>query len=148
MAFKKLKDMSTLEKLVDVTDVVKLYGGGIWGDKYNEWLDKSNTKASGFVGKFLRVSFWISVLLSFAGFAFWIFELNTHALKNSPFVLVGLTPLIFTTAIQLLRHKYYGLFKLLWLFPIVLWAFIFAVFGFGILSEISPELYNKIWDLI
>ncbi len=52
-------------------------------------------------------------------------------------VMFVLIPAIFTTAIQLLRHKYYGLFKLLWLFPIVLWVFIFAVFGFGILSEIK-----------
>ena len=80
MAFKKRKDMNTAEKFVEMTDIVKTFGDGIWGDKYNEWLDKSDKKVNpkSFAGKFLKVSFWISILLSFAGFAFWIFELNTH----------------------------------------------------------------------
>ena len=153
MAFKKRKDMNTAEKLVEMTDIVKTFGDGIWGDKYNAWLDKSNTKASGFVGKFLRVSFWISVILTLLALFLMVSEvgLSGHRVitkSKEIFAVFFLIPAIFTTAIQLLRHKYYGLFKLLWLFPIVLWVFIFAVFGFGILSEINPELYNKIWDLI
>ena len=153
MAFKKRKDMNTAEKLVEMTDIVKTFGDGIWGDKYNEWLDKSNTKAKGFVGKFLRVSFWISVILTLLALFLMVSEvgLSGHRVitkSKEIFAVFFLIPAIFTTAIQLLRHKYYGLFKLLWLFPIVLWVFIFAVFGFGILSEINPELYNKIWDLI
>ena len=144
---KKYDDMNTFEKTIEMTDIVKTFGRGLWGDKYNEWLDKSNTKAKGFAGKFLKVSFWLSVLLSLCGIAFIVLEIKTEEMANR-MVWIGIAPLFFTTAIQLLRHKYYGLFKLLWLFPIVLWVFIFAVFGFGILSEINPELYNKIWDLI
>ena len=145
--------MNTAEKLVEMTDIVKTFGDGIWGDKYNEWLDKSNTKAKGFAGKFLRVSFWISVILTLLALFLMVSEvgLSGHRVitkSKEIFAVFFLIPAIFTTAIQLLRHKYYGLFKLLWLFPIVLWVFIFAVFGFGILSEINPELYNKIWDLI
>ena len=150
---KKYDDMNTFEKTIEMTDIVKTFGRGLWGDKYNEWLDKSNTKAKGFVGKFLRVSFWISVILTLLALFLMVSEvgLSGHRVitkSKEIFAVFFLIPAIFTTAIQLLRHKYYGLFKLLWLFPIVLWVFIFAVFGFGILSEINPELYNKIWDLI
>ena len=33
MAFKKRKDMNTAEKFVEMTDIVKTFGDGIWGDK-------------------------------------------------------------------------------------------------------------------
>lgn len=78
MAKKKWEDMNTLERIVDATDVVKLYGGGIWGDKYDKWLDKSNTKASGFAGKFLRVSFWLSTIFTLLGLYLFFCKPSQH----------------------------------------------------------------------
>ena len=45
MAFKKIKDMSTAEKLIEMIDIVKTFGGGIWDDKYNEWYSTTNSKS-------------------------------------------------------------------------------------------------------
>ena len=57
---KKLDDMNFVEKM---TDIINVYGPT---NKYNEWLEKSNTKVNpkSFAGKFLKVSFWISTFIS------------------------------------------------------------------------------------
>lgn len=133
---KKWEDMNTLERIVDATDVVKLYGGGIWGDKYDKWLDKSNTKASGFAGKFLRVTLWLSILYALVGLAFLVFEIKTQS-QADKVAWIGITPLILTTMIQILRHKYYGAFKLLWIAPIIVWAITLSVPICGILDDLG-----------
>lgn len=52
-------------------------------------------------------------------------------------VFLFLIPAILTTAIQILRHKYYGVFKLLWIAPIIVWAITLSVPICGILDDLG-----------
>ena len=149
---KKLDEMSYIEK---VTDPATLIGGGIWGDKYNEWLDKSDKKVNpkSFASKFLKVSFWISTFIV----AICLFFLVANSIGDTTtgarlevaqtqdmLMCLLLIPLPFVLAIKVLRNRYYGLYKLLWLFPIVLWAFI----GLALVAAISEETMEQIVDFI
>ena len=149
---KKLDEMSYIEK---VTDPATLIGGGIWGDKYNEWLEKSDKKVNpkSFAGKFLKVSFWISTFIA----AICLFFLVANSIGDTTtgarleaaqtrdmLMCLLLIPLPFVLAIKILRNRYYGLYKLLWLFPIVLWAFI----GLALVAAVSEETIEQIVDFI
>ena len=142
---KKLNDMNYIEK---VTDPATLIGGGIWGDKYNEWLDKSDKKVNpkSFAGKFLKVSFWISTFYA----AICLFFLVVNSISNDTtgarlepaqtqdmLMCLLLIPLPFVLAIKVLRSRYYGLYKLLWLFPIILWTFTLGLPICGILNDLG-----------
>ena len=153
---KKWKDMSLIEKAFNA-DIINVASGGSAADKYNEWLEKSDKKVNphSFAGRFLKVSFWVSTLISAICFFALLTQLfdsmsgeMTEAGKvERMFFLALFIPFFFTAAIKILRSRYYGLYKLLWLFPLVMWALILAVFGLGILSDVNPELYNKLWSL-
>ncbi len=116
-----------------------------------EKFDKKENPHS-FAGKFFKVSFWISTIISLICF----FALLTMAFGpehgaeteagqfQTMATIALITPMFFTAAIKILRSRYYGLYKLLWLFPLVMWVLMLAVFGLGILSDVNPELYNKL----
>ena len=139
---KRVEDVPFVER---ATDIVNFATGTLATEKYNKWLAKSNKKVNprSFAGRFLKVSFWISTIISLICF----FALLTTAFGpehgamtdagrfQTMATIALITPMFFTAAIKILRSRYYGLYKLLWLFPLVMWALILAVFGLGILSE-------------
>ena len=152
---KRVEDVPFVER---TTDIINLATGTLATEKYNKWLAKSDKKVNSksFAGKFLKVSFWISTFISLICF----FAAGVTALTGLKhgemteagqvermFFLALFIPLFFTAAIKILQSRYYGLYKLLWLFPLVMWGIILSIFGLGILSDTNPELYNKFWSL-
>ena len=148
--FDKFKDMGFVER---TTDFVNVYGPT---NKYNEWLKKSDKKVNphSFAGRFLKVSFWISTLISAICFITILIMGFTNIGHTGGMTEAGqlrykmiialVIPLCFTTAIKILRSRYYGLYKLLWLFPLVMWGILSLVF----VAAISEETMEQIVDFI
>ena len=148
--FDKFKDMSFVER---TTDFVNVYGPT---NKYNEWLKKSDKKVNphSFAGRFLKVSFWISTLISVICFITILIMGFTNMGHTGGMTEAGqlrykmiialVIPLCFTTAIKILRSRYYGLYKLLWLFPLVMWGILSLVF----VAAVSEETMEQIVDFI
>ena len=148
--FDKFKDMGFVERM---TDFVNVYGPT---NKCNEWLEKSDKKVNphSFAGRFLKVSFWISTFISAICFITILIMGFTNIGHTGGMTEAGqlrykmiialVIPLCFTTAIKILRSKYYGLYKLLWLFPLVMWGILSLVF----VAAISEETMEQIVDFI
>ena len=148
--FDKFKDMGFVER---TTDFVNVYGPT---NKYNEWLKKSDKKVNphSFAGRFLKVSFWISTLISVICFITILIMGFTNMGHTGGMTEAGqlrykmiialVIPLCFTTAIKILRSRYYGLYKLLWLFPLVMWGILSLVF----VAAVSEETMEQIVDFI
>ena len=148
---KRVEDVPFVER---TTDIINLATGTLATEKYNKWLAKSDKKVNSksFAGKFLKVSFWISTFISlicfFAGLAMAFGpkhgEMTTAGQLQIMFFSALFIPMFFTAAIKILRSRYYGLYKLLWLFPIVLWVFI----GLVLVGMVSEELLGNLFDFI
>ena len=151
--------MSFTDRQIHNSDAVHFFGFSTQSKRYDEWLNKSSTKVNphSFAGKFLKVSFWLAVIISIvcawaivAG-AFGSSSVGgmTEAGQLKAKATAALTiPFFIVTAIQILRHKYYGLFKLLWLFPLVMWAVIISAFGFAMLQLTDQETYKQLLEQI
>ena len=147
--------MSFTDRQIHNSDAVHFFGFSSQSKKYDEWLNKSSTKVNphSFAGRFLKVSFWLAVIISIVcAWAIVAGAFNsssvggmTEAGQFKAKVTAALTiPFFIVTAIQILRHKYYGLYKLLWLFPLVMWGILSLVF----VAAISEETMEQIVDFI
>ena len=142
---KRVEDVPFVER---TTDIINLATGTLATEKYNKWLAKSDKKVNpkSFAGKFLKVSFWISTFYA----AICLFFLVVNSISNDTtgarlepaqtqdmLMCLLLIPLPFVLAIKVLRSRYYGLYKLLWLFPIILWTFTLGLPICGILNDLG-----------